>query len=208
MDTRILRHFTFATIFIAIAMLTSSVGKADADVLFDGPEFQVNTYTTYGHGDGHADSALSVSSSPDGRFVVVWDVRNYRDGSEAGVFGQRFDALGNGSGEFQVNTSITGDQKKATVTALSDGGYVVIWESPDDDKKGVFGQRYDSNGAAIGDEFQVNTIRQDGDRPCRAFSSCSGGVASIMPGASRSHLMPDGRGARRSTVCSSPGVAI
>jgi hypothetical protein len=39
------------------------------------------------------------------------------------------------------------------------GGFVVVWQSFSQDGSyfGVFGQRYDSNGAASGSEFQVNT---------------------------------------------------
>ncbi len=97
----------------------------------------------------------SILSVQDRGFVVTFESA---DQDKKGVFGQRFDANGSAVGaEFQVNTTTAGDQKAATVTALSDGGFVVTFESADQDKKGVFGQRFDANGNAVGAEFQVNT---------------------------------------------------
>ena len=45
------------------------------------------------------------------------------------------------------------------MTGLADGGFLVTWASQDQDgdKKGVFGQRYDSSGNTVGSEFQINT---------------------------------------------------
>jgi Ca2+-binding RTX toxin-like protein len=61
--------------------------------------------------------------------------------------------------EERVNTYTIGDQSDSTVTALADGGWLVSWRSngQDGDGYGVYQQRYDSHGAAIGDETLVNT---------------------------------------------------
>ena len=47
----------------------------------------------------------------------------------------------------------------SSVTSLTDGGFVVTWESwgQDSDYLGIFGQRYDSSGVKNGLEFQINT---------------------------------------------------
>ena len=39
------------------------------------------------------------------------------------------------------------------------GNFVIVWDSQgqDGDKSGVYGQRYDASGAALGLEFRVNT---------------------------------------------------
>ena len=64
-------------------------------------------------------------------------------------------------GEISVNETTDGDQKKPMVTALADGGFIVIREGPDGDpkidKKGVFGRRFDADGVAdaLG-EFRIN----------------------------------------------------
>ncbi len=61
--------------------------------------------------------------------------------------------------EFQVNTYTTNNQWRASVAASGVGDFLVAWSSTNQDGSlaGVFAQRYDSNGVAIGGEFQVNT---------------------------------------------------
>jgi hypothetical protein len=115
-------------------------------------DFQVNTWTTDNQ------SLASITSLPDGGFVVVW-TSDGQDGSDSGVYGQRFDANGNKVGsEFQVNTSTTDIQWHPSITSLPDGGFVVVWDGAGQGHgDGVYGQRFDSNGNKVGSEFQVNT---------------------------------------------------
>ncbi|MBI3446095.1 MAG: cadherin-like domain-containing protein, partial [Magnetospirillum sp.] len=60
--------------------------------------------------------------------------------------------------EAQANTYTTLDQKFAKVTTLSDGGYVVAWQSngQDGDTWGIYGQVYNANGTARGSEFRLS----------------------------------------------------
>ncbi|MDP2507300.1 cadherin repeat domain-containing protein, partial [Oceanobacter sp. 3_MG-2023] len=100
-----------------------------------------------------------VTGLTNGGFVVVWQSEN-QDGSGYGIYAQRYDANGNTlGGEFRVNTETTDNQLDASITALEDGGFVVVWTSYDQDGSGmgVFAQRYDADGNTIGSEFQVNT---------------------------------------------------
>ena len=55
--------------------------------------------------------------------------------------------------EFQVNTYTKNDQSNPSVTSLSDGGFVVTWESwgQDYEQYGIYAQLYDSSGTASGD---------------------------------------------------------
>jgi hypothetical protein len=118
-----------------------------------GSEFQVNTWTT------DDQSYPSITSLSNGGFVVVWSSAG-QDPSAGGVYGQRFDSNGGKVGsEFQVNTWTTDDQSGPSITSLSNGGFVVVWESNGQDGSGygVYGQRFDSNGNNVGSEFQVNT---------------------------------------------------
>ena len=118
-----------------------------------GPEFQVNTHTVLNQQRPAAAMAL------DGRFVVVWASED-QDGSEFGVFGQRYDNQGNPQGpEFQINMYTTGQQWRPDVAMDYQGNFVVVWESDkqDGDGLGAYGRRYDSDGNALGAEFQVNT---------------------------------------------------
>jgi hypothetical protein len=156
-----------------------------------GSEFRVNTWTTYSYSElvlSSWDSMPSITSLSNGGFAVVWHSL-YQDGSDYGVYGQRFDANGNKVGsEFQVNTWTRDWQLLPSITSLSNGGFVVVWTSgcdpdfglpcdatPQDGSKfGVYRQRFDANGNKVGSEFQVNTwTTNDQDSP--SITSLSNG---------------------------------
>jgi len=127
--------------------------RYNADSTTAGAEFRVNTYTTLSQRDP------SVTALSDGGFVVTWE-SNGQDGSGTGIYGQRYNADGTTAGaEFLINTYTTNGQGDPSVTALSDGGFVVTWESDvqDGDGDGIFGQRYNADGTTAGAEFQINT---------------------------------------------------
>ncbi|WP_298282376.1 hypothetical protein [Novosphingobium sp.] len=119
-----------------------------------GSETLVNTTTA----SSQEYSAVSVLQ--DGGWIVNWNSAG-QDGSGLGIFGQRFSSNGTALGsEFQVNTYTTSDQWWPASAALFDGGWVITWhsEGQDGSDRGVFAQRYDSNGGAVGAEFLVNTV--------------------------------------------------
>lgn len=120
-----------------------------------GSEFQANSFTAEDQ-DGP-----SVAIDASANFVVVWESID-QDGSSYGVFGQRFDSLGNRIGsEFQVNTFTDDYQYRAAVAADDSGHFVVVWSSrgeQDGSSYGIFGQRFDSDGNRAGSEFLVNTV--------------------------------------------------
>ncbi len=115
--------------------------------------------------DFHVSTAVfSHQSSPqvvnlyDGGFVVVWQ-SGHLNGTDYDIFGQRYSADGKQVGaEFQVNANTASEQSRPQITALNDGGYVVVWNSyaQDGDSYGVYGQRYSASGEAVGGEFLVN----------------------------------------------------
>ena len=77
-----------------------------------------------------------------------------------GVYGQIFTSSGSKSGsEFQINTYTDGDQRYPSVTGLSNGNFVVAWQSNSQDgsKYGVFGQMFTESGSKYSSEFQINT---------------------------------------------------
>ena len=137
--------------------------RFDSSAAKIGLEFQINTYTT---GD---QNESSVASLLDGGFVVTWQ-SDGQDGDNNGIFGQRYNASGIKVGsEFQVNTQAAGSQEYSTVIGLSDGGFLTAWSSSsnhaDGSGYGIYGQRYDASGNAVGDEFQINTyVSGDQDR--------------------------------------------
>src|SRR4051794_16957070 len=121
-------------------------------IYYTGSEvFTVNTTTENSQG------ISSVTGLVDGGFVVTW---SSLDGSDKGVYGQRYNADGSPVGsEFQINTYINSDQNLPVVTGLADGGFVVTWVNvlQDGSSYGVFGQRYNADGSPAGSEFQINT---------------------------------------------------
>jgi hypothetical protein len=123
-----------------------------------GPEFRINSYTTEVQG------GPCVSADTAGNFVVVW-VSIPQDGSDSGIFGQRYASSGAPLGpEFRVNSFTTDDQFAPSLASDASGNFVVVWTSYSQDGSnfGIFGQRYASSGAPLGPEFRVNTFTPGG----------------------------------------------
>jgi hypothetical protein len=143
----------------ALAFLFISSTAVGAQTVPIGAEFQVNTYTDRGQ------IRPAVASDPAGNFVVVWQSygSNGTDTSSFSIQGQRYDSDGAAAGgEFQVNTYTTDDQRFPSVAIDPAGDFVVVYQSfgsagTDSAGTSIQGQRYDSDGMAIGGEFQVNS---------------------------------------------------
>lgn len=146
-----------------------------ADGNASGPEFSVNTYVP------GSQTQPSVASDSSGNFVVVWSSNN-QDGSDWGVYGQRFSWDGMKRGlEFRVNTYTSGTQYQPSVAMSSTGEFVVVWTSVGQDLSGsaVIGQRYYSDGTALGSEFRVNSYEADDQSlPCVSMN-CIGDFAVV-----------------------------
>lgn len=127
--------------------------RFDSSGLPQGPEFQVNTYTT------DAQFNPQVAAHADGNFVVVWESRG-QDGSSYGIFGRRFDGAGVAQGsEFRINTSTIGLQDEPAVGMDADGNFVVAWRDYGTAGPGsIRAQRFDAAGTPAGGEFQVNSF--------------------------------------------------
>ncbi|MEZ0372260.1 MAG: IPT/TIG domain-containing protein [Candidatus Sericytochromatia bacterium] len=61
-------------------------------------------------------------------------------------------------GEFRVNTYLTQIQHVPAMAMDDDGDFVIAWESytQDGENDGIYAQRFDSGGQALGSEFRVN----------------------------------------------------
>jgi hypothetical protein len=126
-----------------------------------GPESRVNTYTT------NEQFRPSVASDGSGDFIVAW--ASLQDGSDNGIFGQRYAGSGSPQGpEFRVNTDTANSQQYPFVAADPSGNFVVVWSSDGQDGSGtgIFGQRFAGSGGPLGAQFRVNTYTAGNqDRP-------------------------------------------
>jgi VCBS repeat-containing protein len=136
-----------------------------------GPETLVNT-TIAG-----AQNASVVTDLSDGGWVVTW-VSDRQDGSEGGIYQQRFSKLGVAVDvEIRVNTTTLDNQSEPAVTKLGDGGWVVTWSSEVAGDTDIFQQRFAANGAPLGDESRVNgAVKADQSQPSVAPLSDDGWV--------------------------------
>lgn len=138
-----------------------------------GEQIQVNTYTTGPQTAPHI--ALGA-----GGFIVVWSSTG-SSGSDnflGSIQGRRFDSAGTPlTDDFQVNSYTTGTQGGTfggpVVASDAAGNFIVVWSSANDSfSSDVKGQRFDSTGAFVGPEFQVNTSTTgDQDRPQVAMAA-------------------------------------
>jgi len=118
-------------------------------------EFQANTHKS------NKQENPDIAMDAQGNFVVVWN-SYLQDGSSNGIFGQRFDSnCKPASGEFQINTETSGNQREPSVAMDAGGNFVVAWYGPGEDKEGIFARRFNANGQPLGSEFRVNTYTND-----------------------------------------------
>ena len=123
-----------------------------------GGEFLVNTTTQL------SQQLPKITGLPNGGFVATWlsddDLLPTNTGLQEAIYAQRFDVNGSKVGnEFRVNTYNSLDQETPAIASLADGGFVISWESlgQDGNGRGVYGQRYNAQGTAVGGEFRLNT---------------------------------------------------
>jgi len=127
-----------------------------------GNEILVNTFT-----EG-TQTNPEIAMDAAGNFIVVWDSW-FQDGSDRGVYAQRFDPNGNKVGnEFRANVVTQYSQTRPAVEYLSNGNIVIIWESWRQDEAtpsgyGIYARMLDSNGNPIvsSGDLQVNSYVND-----------------------------------------------
>ncbi|MEM8599440.1 MAG: T9SS type A sorting domain-containing protein [Bacteroidota bacterium] len=152
-----------------------------ADGTPQGPEFQVNTYTT------SFQSGASVAMDADGDFVVAWTSFD-QDGVRDGVFAQRFATDGTPQGpEFLVNTYTPDNQLLPSVAMDATGDFVTAWQgnSPDGDVIGVFAQRFGADGTPQGPEFLASTYTTSSQTEPSAAMDADGDFVIVWQGDSR-----------------------
>jgi hypothetical protein len=123
-----------------------------------GSNFQANSYSS------GSQSLPAVAMDSSGDFAIVWmSYGSYgNDSNSTSIQGQRYNAAGTPQGsQFQVNTFTPNFQRFPAVAMDSDGDFVIVWDSDDDDGSGSYtiqGQRYNAAGAPQGSQFQANNF--------------------------------------------------
>ena len=147
----------------------------------EGGEFQINNYSTA------SQRYPVVSLDGSGGFVVVWqsDGSSGTDSDLSSIQGQRFASNGTKVGdEFQINTYTSSMQQQPAISPDGTEGFVVAWNSEgsngtDASSTSIQGQRFSSDGNAIGGQFQVNTTETGFQvNPSVGFDSAGGFVVS------------------------------
>jgi Ca2+-binding RTX toxin-like protein len=116
---------------------------------FDGNGRKVGAEVEVGQGRGQA----SVAATDEGGFLVAW---KGSDGSETGIQARLFDAGATPLGPvITVSTTNNGFLEMPEVTALQNGGWVVVWKQQDNvtDRVELYGQILNAAGAKTGDEL-------------------------------------------------------
>ncbi len=118
-----------------------------------GNEFQINQITTGNQ------TEPSVAAKNSDEFIAAWQgYVSEEDGFD--IFAQRMDTNGLPIGsELHVNNKInSNDQTCPNIAMNNNGSFVIVWDSETDMNSTVIcGRRYNNEGTAIGDEFQVST---------------------------------------------------
>lgn len=125
-----------------------------------------------------------IASLADGGYLVTYLKLSETAENGFDVYAQRYDAQGNPQSEgFRVNSFTQGDQANSDVIGLADGGYVITWQSRDQDGdlNGIYAQRYDSDNQMVGPETQINVYTDsDQQRPAITELPESGYVITWM----------------------------
>jgi Ca2+-binding RTX toxin-like protein len=123
--------------------------------------------------------APAVAALAGGGFVVTWtdDSGTSADTSFNAIRAQVFTNAGVPVGaERLVNTTTTGDQTDPTVTALSDGRFLIAWTDgsigADQD---IRAQLFNANGTKSGTEFRVNMASATGNQISPTLAELSDG---------------------------------
>lgn len=140
-----------------------------------GPTFQINQTTEDFQSFG------DLTELDDGTIVVTWRSKNV-DGSFYAVMARHYDSSGNPLGdEFRVNQYSWMSQQNPDVTALSNGTYVVTWESSGQDGSGdgVYARLFNVDGTPIGNEFRINTTLANDQNSSSVAAKPDGGFVVV-----------------------------
>ena len=118
------------------------------------PDFIVNTQFLNGQ------VTPSVSVQANGTFLIAWHSADLVDDtSGSGIRARLFNSDGSPVGDdFLVNSTTSGNQSNASVAALADGRFVVVWQSPEGGNLQIRARLISETGSAIGADFVINAV--------------------------------------------------
>lgn len=105
------------------------------------------------------DSYPAVSMDPSGGYVVAWNSSEdpIDSGQSEDVYIQKFDASDNKIGSaIRVNTTTAYRYSSPSIAHAPSGDFWVVWDSPDADNYGVFGQRFAGSSSNSSTGFTLN----------------------------------------------------
>ncbi|MEQ9483507.1 filamentous hemagglutinin N-terminal domain-containing protein [Coleofasciculus sp. F4-SAH-05] len=163
---------TFANPSPEILEITNSAGT-----IINWQEFSINLgeITRFLQPDSSS-AILNRVIGTDPSQILAWDLRispvangysnlhaSDRDGNGSGVSGtvtlnQTGDSTLQPQGELTITDAVE-VQEFASVTALADGGFVVVWDSNQNSQSSnfdIYGRRYDASGNPVGAEFVIS----------------------------------------------------
>jgi uncharacterized repeat protein (TIGR01451 family) len=140
-----------------------------------------------------------IAELSNGNFVTCWRTRDNGatpspDGHDYGAFFQVFNANGTAitSGAFpynDINPSGTGEQNTPLVTALSGGGFALVWDSnggpgdvgPAGDAADTYTRVFNNSGNPVSSTIQVNdaSLQADEELPEAVIALSGGGYAVV-----------------------------
>ncbi len=155
----------FAVTYVDLSVGATGLDPADVRVQVfkvdgtkSGPEF----IAPFASGTSQSDPVIAGLSQ--GRYVVAWLDYTQSTTQINSIRAQTFNADGTKFGaEHQINTDPGGFVSAARVTGLTDGDFVVSWNSQSASPTGVpiysvNAQLYHANGVAVGSEYVGNTV--------------------------------------------------
>ena len=128
----------------------------------------------------------TVAVFPDGGFVVGWGSHGFSGSADYDLVMRRFASDGTAldAADVLVGATTAYDQGWPSVAALSDGGFVFVWESFVNEALtdlDVLARVYDADGAPRADAFQLGELLWDSQRFPRVAARSDGGfVAAWM----------------------------
>ncbi|MEP7006680.1 MAG: hypothetical protein ABI810_11910 [Sphingomonas bacterium] len=151
---------------IKLQLINAAGAKVGAEILVDSAI-------------GGDQTAPVVTVLASGNFVVSWQTSDTtQDGSGTAIKAQLFSANGTKiGGEFLVETQTALDQTTPSITALSDGGFAIAWETSDAAGYGTLlkARRFSAAGASVGGEFLINSAMLGGQTSVDIIGLSGGG---------------------------------